>query len=147
MSNGEWMEEKTPWGGTQKYKMVDGCKVYETTITTSKGTFTESAYEEYLKHAPEREAKKQAEYARMRAEARARKTCPFKGGMGRACDKEKCAFFGDSCILSNAATKPAIRDTKGLKCPINKGGYSCLPDCVLYSSGCTLGNLFTEREV
>ena len=144
---GEWQEEKTAWGDTRKYRMVGGCKEYEKEIITSAGRFTESQYEEYLKRKPEREAKKQAEYARMRAEARALRSCPFKDGSGKACDKQKCAFFGDSCILSKASAKPATRDTKGLKCPINKGGYSCVSSCTFYNTGCTLGNLFTEREV
>ena len=147
MSNDEWLEEKTPWGGTRRYRMIDGIKEYEPIIETSAGTFTRSAYEEYLKHAPEREAKKQAEYARMAEEANNQRSCPFKDGIKRACDKEKCAFYDGLCVLSKAAMKPATKDSKGLKCPVSKGGYSCLSDCAAYNHGCTLGNLFTEREV
>lgn len=65
--------------------------------------------------------------------------CPFKSIVNNICVGDGCAFFvGDSCVLGKMTTKKPIRNTAGLRCPVNKESRPCSEDCAIFNGGCML---------
>ena len=120
----EWHEEKSPFGGVRRFRWENGAKAYEMMVTVDGTTIPESQLEDYNRR------KKEQLAARLKQEnAKPQgKACPFNGG-GHSCTREKCALYGETCLLSRIADT-AARDTEGKACPFSP--YQCRSDCYLY---------------
>lgn len=114
---GEWQTEVNQWGGTRRFRMVDGVKEYEAIIKTTNGEFTESQIEKGLHKVKTKapEIKTEAYY------------CPFRSGTRMLCKKD-CAFWSEAGCMQVDDT------TTGKKCPISL--YPCDRSCKLYDNGC-----------
>ena len=115
----EWQTETNVFGGTRRYRIVNGVKEYETEVITSSGTYTKSQIE----------AGKTAKQGKYFQDVREDKRCPFNSGGGLKLCRRDCAFWSDKGCMEST-------DTKGKKCPI--GIYECTDKCKLYDSGCKL---------
>lgn len=103
------------WG--RRYRIVDGIKEYEMEVTTTNGTYPQGFLPEMKKGQIQM------------GESEIQKTCPFKNGISRKCDKT-CAFYSDDGCMKNRG------ETAGKKCPLNR--YNCDRNCVFYDAGCKL---------
>lgn len=138
----EWQEEKNPFGGIRRFRMVGNVKEYEMMYRIDGIDVPESQLEEFNRARAEAAERERAE-AQKKAEAAARDRelgfCPFKLGANSlhvSCDR-KCAFFGEnSCALvENAKSTPARPE--GLYCPI---AGQCRTSCAFYADGCKFIN-------
>lgn len=122
----EWQVEKTPFGGTRRYRMTPFGKEYEKIINTAKyGEVSESQLEILNK----REAMKDKTPKKVEIQKPA--YCPLSGiGSGRRpqCRKD-CAFWSESGCMESS-------ETWGKKCPLTL--YKCDDTCKLYNDECTL---------
>jgi hypothetical protein len=127
----------------RRYRMVgNGCKEYETILTTTGGQMNAEQLKEWNASKPQREAAaRKAEADRQRAAKAAQLHCPFADGLKTGCKGEQCALYLNGCTLARSA---AARDTKGLSCPFARGKTPCRADCALYKGGCTLTHKESE---
>ena len=127
-----WIEEKNEYGGTRRYRLVDGVKEYETLINTTNGLIPESR----LKQQNEL-AREQLEQ-RLNQKAEPAKICPFTLGMKVRRCLDNCAFNVNGCILSSQTARPEVIHTQGKTCPLGTGSTLCSERCALYFDGsCT----------
>ncbi len=130
---GEWQEERNPWGGVRRFRMVGPIKEYEMTVTVDGIEIPQSELEDYHRRKKERE--KAAAEVRKAAPPPRQLACPFGGG-GHSCTREKCALFtGTGCTLAQITTG-GTGSTAGKSCPFSP--YTCREDCGLYKNGCVL---------
>ena len=125
-------------------------QVGEAVFHTSAGAMAESELKEYNAHRDER---KQAEQERRKAieaelaeKAALRRECPLMGGVNTDCIREGCALFADGCALARLAGGRVRRDTKGLRCMLQRRSGKCSEDCALYNGGCTLTAIHTTES-
>ena len=63
--------------------------------------------------------------------------CPFKSIVNNKCVGDGCAFYvGEACIFAKASAQKPVRNTAGLRCPINKEARPCSEDCAIFNDGC-----------
>lgn len=127
---GEWQEERNPWGGIQRYRMIGGVKEYEAMVSCDGIMIPESQLSDY--HA----RKKAAEAARQKpVEAPPRKIrCPFNKGLSQDC-RETCALYtANGCALARHVDRHLATPTEGKACPFSP--YPCTDTCALYNNGC-----------
>lgn len=71
------------------------------------------------------------------AEQRPVRRCPFKSIVNNKCVGDGCAFYvGEVCIFAKASAQKPVRNTAGLRCPINKEARPCSEDCAIFNDGC-----------
>ena len=133
---GEWLEEKTPFGGVRRYRMNGYIKEYEMMVQTSSGVVPESQLEEHNRRM------KQQEEERLRAaalEEKLLKICPFSepGGEIKHCSGFRCAFYDDEgCAAFRGASEE--HTTIGKQCPM-LFRQPCRRECSFYfPDGCTM---------
>lgn len=125
-----WQEEKSPFGGVRRFRMMGNIKEYEETITTSFGTVTRSQLEDMQKG--EKERKPECK----NLEEKLKKNCPFRNGINSRCI-DNCAMYSpDGCTLIRSFEGKAHRETAGKYCPISS--RSCGDMCEFYNNGCVL---------
>lgn len=135
----EWQEEKNCWGGTRRFRWVNGAKEYETQVKTTSGVVPQSRITEHSRQVTESRAAEMEQSRKQSEDAeRLRKVCPFSGSQ---CKRSRCAVYMDGCLIVSRFTGDPVKDTTGFECPF---GHKCNIKCVLYNNGCMLT---AERQV
>lgn len=72
--------------------------------------------------------------------------CPFKSIINNKCVGDGCAFYvGEACIFAKASAQKPVRNTAGLRCPINKEARPCSEDCAIFNDGCMLTTILDMK--
>ena len=124
----EWQEEKTPFGSVRRFRMIGNIKEYETTITTSSGTFTQSQLKDMQRR--EKEQKKQPKAEKQH------NNCPFRSGINSKCHEDCAMYSPKGCSMIRSFEGKAHRETAGLFCPI--ASRECTELCEFYKDGCVI---------
>lgn len=135
---GEWQEERNPWGGVRRYRMIGGLlKEYEAEIRTADGaTISQSQLEDYNK--------RNTVAQRGSGNEQPSRECPFRSNAIDTKCLPECAFYtAAGCVLA-ATDIQNIPDTKDRRCPI--AARYCTDSCAMYNSGCTLIQNMIRKE-
>ena len=132
LSTGEWQVD--PKTG-QRFRTIPGGREWETVVYGTSGFMTASQLERY--NAPEsRAARKLKSERRAQAQTLPGYHCPFTPMNNTNCAGATCALFVDGeCGVAALFPGVPTSSADGKRCPFDRHGGRCRPDCVLHCGG------------